>query len=181
MGVMAADAIVPDTKDWTWTAERRCAECGVDASAVTAADLPALVHTLTGPWGEVLARPDVVTRARPDRWSPLEYACHIGEVLEVFAERFALILQENNPTLPNWDQDEAAIAGDYAGQDPARVAAEIPDRANALVAVLARYDEESLARAAVRSDGAAFTALSLGRYLIHDLAHHLHDVGATHD
>jgi len=29
----------------------------------------------------------------------------------------------------------------------------------------------------VRSDGATFTALTLGRYLLHDLAHHLHDVG----
>ena len=25
--------IVPDTKDWTWVLERRCDECGFDASA----------------------------------------------------------------------------------------------------------------------------------------------------
>lgn len=26
---LAADQIVPDTKDWTWVLERPCPECGV--------------------------------------------------------------------------------------------------------------------------------------------------------
>ena len=35
------------------------------------------------------------------------------------------------------------------------------------------------ARTGVRSDGAHFTVESLARYLVHDLVHHLHDVGGA--
>lgn len=196
---MSEDIIVPDTKDWTWTTQRRCQECGFDASAVSAIALPGLVPTLTTPWSDVLARGPVRDRPEPTTWSSLEYGCHVHEVLDVFAGRFELILAEDNPTLPNWDQDAASIDGDYARQDPARVAGEIPGRTAALLAVLARYEDGGAlsvleptehagtvhetptplwGRRAQRSDGAEFTALSLARYLVHDLAHHLHDVGA---
>lgn len=196
----ARNPIVPDTKDWTWTTRRRCAECGFDASVVAAADLADLLASLTAPWQDVLVREDVGQRPEPTTWSPLEYACHIHEVLDVFAGRFELILAEDDPTLPNWDQDVASLDGAYAAQDPAVIAREIPERTTALVAVLARFDgtghpegvqdlyenagkacETSIflwGRRARRSDGAEFTALSLARYLVHDLAHHLHDVGA---
>lgn len=193
--------MAPDTKDWTWTTQRRCAECGYDASTVAAADLGELIPALTAPWQDVLARADVRERPEPTTWSPLEYAAHVHEVLDVFAGRFELVLAKDDPILPNWDQDAASIEGDYASQDPARIAAEIPGRAAVLLAILARYDaaerpegvqdlDENAGeacetfinlwgRGAQRSDGAQFTALSLVRYLVHDLAHHLHDVGAA--
>lgn len=196
---MSHDLIPPDTKDWTWTTQRRCAECGFDASTVTAADLADLIPALTAPWPDVLAREAVGQRPEPTTWSPLEYACHIHEVLEVFAGRFELILAEDDPALPNWDQDAAATEGNYGAQDPGRIAREIPERTATLVTVLARYDgggrpervqnlyenageayDTSIflwGRTAQRSDGAQFTGLSLARYLTHDLAHHLHDVG----
>lgn len=197
---MSTDPIAPDTKDWTWTTQRRCAECGFDASTVAAADLGDLIPALTAPWQDVLTREDVRVRPQPTTWSPLEYAAHVHEVLDVFAGRFELVLSEDNPLLPNWDQDAASIEGDYAAQDPVVLAREIPERTTALVAILARFDgggspegvrnldenageacETSIflwGRGAQRSDGAEFTALSLARYLVHDLAHHLHDVGA---
>lgn len=176
---MAADPIVPDTKDWTWAAHRRCDECGFDASQVSPSALAAVLRGLTAPWREVLTRADVTVRPQPATWSPLEYACHVHEVLDVFTGRFSLILDEDSPALPNWDQDRAAIEGEYAGQDPERIAREIPERTEGLIAVLGGYAGESeWERAAIRSDGAAFTGLSLARYLTHDLAHHLSDVGA---
>ena len=176
---MSLPPIAPDTKDWTWTAQRACAECGFDASAIRVEGLGSQVLALTTPWQYVLAGSDVAQRPEPTTWSPLEYACHIHEVLDVFAERFALILRKDNPTLPNWDQDDAAVAGQYAAQAPARLAREIPGRAAALVAVLGRFAELAWERRALRSDGAQFTALTLARYLLHDLAHHLHDVGVA--
>lgn len=197
---MSEDPIVPDIKDWTWTTQRRCQECGFDASGVAATELPGLLSALTAPWPEVLSRSEVRQRPAPTTWSPLEYGCHIHEVLDVFAGRFELILAQDNPTLPNWDQDAASLAANYAGQGPATIAEEIPGRTAALLAVLARYaDDRGSAdvqdpyekmgtayktpmllwgRRARRSDGAEFTALSLARYLAHDLAHHLQDAGA---
>ncbi|WP_114906000.1 DinB family protein [Ornithinimicrobium murale] len=199
---MSEDPIVPDTKDWTWTTRRRCSECGFDASSVGAADLAELLPALAAPWKDVLAGADVEQRPEPATWSPLEYAGHVHEVLDLFAQRFELVLAQDDPTLPNWDQDVAAVEGDYASQDPEAIAREIPERSAALVAVLARYGNGRRAahvpgldraageapdtsgdpwgRTTRRSDGAEFTALSLGRYLVHDLAHHLHDVGLGH-
>ena len=34
-----ASQIVPDTKDWTWTLQRPCPDCGFDAGSVAAADI----------------------------------------------------------------------------------------------------------------------------------------------
>ncbi len=201
---MTHEAIEPDTKDWTWTVERRCPECGFDASRIGAGELAAAVRDLTAPWPARLSAEDAHRRPVPTIWSPLEYACHIHEVLEVFRGRFELIAAEDNPALPNWDQDAAAIEGQYAAADPERIAREIPERAEDLVGALAAFGAEDAGgqdvqnpyenageadetttkiggggwgRTAVRSDGATFTALTLGRYLLHDLAHHLHDVG----
>lgn len=180
MSSQPTDPIVPDTKDWTWTTRRACEECGFDASAVSADQLPALVRALTRPWARVLGGQEagLGDRPHPSTWSPLEYACHVHDVLEVFAGRFALVLAEDNPTLPNWDQDEAAVAGEYPAQNPDVISAGISARTDALVTQLDRYDGADWDRSTQRSDGASFTALTLGRYLVHDLAHHLHDVGA---
>lgn len=188
---------MPDTKDWTWTTTRPCGECGFDASTVPATDLGPTVVSLTAPWPEVLAGQEVRQRPAPTTWSPLEYACHVHEVLAVFTGRFERILAEDGPTLADWDQDAAAIQGQYAEQQPAVLSPEIAARAERLAALLTRFedhhalsgtraaaseaatmgDEPTVLRRAWRSDGAEFTALSLARYLLHDLAHHLHDVG----
>lgn len=174
---MAADPIVPDRKDWTWTTRERCAECGFDASTVPAVEVPRAVVPLTEPWALVLTAPGVRERPRADRWSPLEYACHVSDVLVVFAERFRLIRSGAGGQLPDWDQDRAAVEGDYAGADPVEVGRQIPDRAAALELLLGEYADADWDTPVERSDGAEFTALGLGRYLLHDLAHHLHDVG----
>lgn len=82
----APDAVVPDTKDWTWVLERSCPEWGFDPAAQSLADLPTLIHDTAMAWSGVLARPDVGVRPTPAVWSPLEYACHVRDVHVVFAE-----------------------------------------------------------------------------------------------
>ena len=54
------------------------------------------------------------------------------------------------------------------------------DLAAAGTEIGARFDGVSGAewdRTATRSDGAVFTTRSLGRYFLHDIEHHLSDVG----
>ena len=57
--------IAPDTKDWTWTLQRPCAECGFEAGAVAAQDISRLTLETTEPVAEVLARPDAAERPAP--------------------------------------------------------------------------------------------------------------------
>jgi DinB family protein len=175
----ADDAVVPDTKDWTWVLTRPCPDCGFDPEAVAGPDIAALTRVGAAAWAGVLGRADARDRPAPGVWSPLEYACHVRDVYRLFDQRLVLMLAEQHPTFANWDQDETAVAGRYGEQDPHHVAAEL---AAAAETVAARFDTvrgEGWARTGRRTgDGATFTVETFGRYFVHDWRHHLHDVGA---
>lgn len=166
----------PDGKDWTWTLERRCPECGFEAAAVEPVAIPALVRDAASRWPDVLARPDATRRPGPTTWSALEYGCHVRDVHRLFRQRLELMLEEDNPTFPNWDQDDTALAERYWEQDPAVVAAEVTESGDELAEAYTRVGGDDWSRTGVRSNGSTFTALSLGRYLLHDLFHHVWDV-----
>lgn len=167
----------PDDKDWTWVVERTCPECGFDAAAVAAGDIADRVLELTAPWTRRLAADDVKSRPAPTTWSPLEYGCHVRDVCRVFDERTWLMLAEDGPTFANWDQDEAATVGAYHRQDPAVVAEELASAARAWADRYRAVADDQWDRPGLRGNGAAFTVTTLGRYGLHDLAHHLVDVG----
>jgi hypothetical protein len=170
--------IEPDTKDWTWTLRETCPECGYTASEVDGPSVADRVPALTDPWQEVLARPDAATRPDPTTWSPLEYACHVRDVCRVFTERVDWMLRRDGPDFPNWDQDDAAVAGRYHLQDPAVVAGELREAAEDVRAAFATVERDQWQRTGRRSNGSLFTIESLGQYFLHDLAHHLVDVSA---
>jgi hypothetical protein len=168
--------IVPDTKDWTWVLREACPECGLAAGEFPPDAVADRVRADLPRWTAVLARPDA--RYRPDdhTWSPTEYACHVRDVFVLYAERARLILETDEPHFANWDQDETALADDYASQDPASVSEELVAAGLANAALWASVPSDAWDRRGFRSDGAEFTAATLSRYFIHDLVHHLHDV-----
>jgi hypothetical protein len=169
-------AIEPDTKDWTWVLSRPCAECGFDASTWARADVAGGIRANALEWAPVLARRDVASRGDPTRWSDLEYACHVRDVLRIFELRLSLMLEQVDPVFENWDQDATAIADDYLAQDPLHVAGEL---ARAATVLSARYDGvlgEQWSRCGTRSNGSEFTVETLAIYGLHDPIHHLWDV-----
>jgi hypothetical protein len=168
----------PDDKDWTWVLEQRCPECGFQADEVSVVNLPQLVAEAAAPWADVLARPDAAERPAPQVWSPVEYACHVRDVLIIFAERARLIRDQDDPQFANWDQDATAIAERYWEQVPAAVAQELALAARTNAAVWTDVTEAEWQRPGRRSNGSVFTLETLGRYFLHDLRHHLVDVGA---
>ena len=170
------DDITPDDRDWTWVLERPCPECGFDTRTVDPAAVGDLVRENASAWQHVLARPDVATRSRPDRWSPLEYACHVRDVFRLYLERLDLMLTQDGPHYPNWDQDETAVRDRYGEQRPATVAVELTRAAAALADRFDEVEGEQWSRTGFRSDGAAFTVESFARYFVHDPIHHLWDV-----
>ena len=111
----------PDTKDWTWVLERPCEECGLDVRAVERVDLASAFRANARVWLALLADPAAAVRRRTDRWSTLEYACHVHDVHQVFHERVSSMLAEDTPHFPNWDQDESAVEGHYGSQLPSIV------------------------------------------------------------
>lgn len=165
-------AITADTKDWTWVLERPCPECGFDASSAEPGRAGDEVRAMVPRWRVVLARPEVRDRPDESTWSPLEYGCHVRDVLELFAERLQLIREHHDPLFGNWDQDETAEQ--YGATDPGEVADQIETGAEHFAAEVAAV--ENWDRIGRRSNGSLFTASSLTRYGLHDLVHHLWDV-----
>ncbi|MBO0844731.1 MAG: class I SAM-dependent methyltransferase [Nocardioides sp.] len=168
--------VEPDTKDWTWVLERHCKECGFDASSFDRHELPHAFRKNAQVWLTLLADPGATERVRPDRWSTLEYACHVHDVHQIFHDRVSSMLAEDTPHFPNWDQDEAAVTGRYADQLPAIIGPTLVAAAYAVADLYASVPALSWGRRGVRSNGSVFTIESLGRYHLHDVVHHLHDV-----
>jgi hypothetical protein len=170
--------IVPDDKDWTWVLERRCPECEFDASSLARADIATLIRSNAEAWAVILGASSehLRQRASDDRWSPLEYACHVRDVFGLYGHRLQLMLAENNPTFPNWDQDQSAEDDRYNEQDPAVVASDLGLNAEALASAFEGMEGDDWDRLGARSDGAHFSVDTFGRYMIHDPIHHLHDV-----
>lgn len=168
--------ITPDTKDWTWVLHKKCNECDFDASAFPLDDLPEMIRSNAREWRLLLAHPKVAHRPSHDRWSALEYACHVRDVFRLYDYRLHLMLDRDDPSYPNWDQDREAIEQDYGAQDPDRVADEIEAAGDMLADSFESVGREQWTRTGNRSDGARFTVETFARYFIHDPIHHLNDV-----
>ena len=169
-------AVPGDAKDWTWVLERPCPDCGFDAAAVDRSQVGAVVRDNAASWGPVLERADARTRPDATTWSPLEYACHVRDVLRLYDERLHLMLEQDDPLYANWDQDASAVEGRYDAQDPAQVAREVVAAAEQVAPAFDGLTAEQWERRGRRSDGASFTVDTFARYFLHDLVHHRHDV-----
>lgn len=170
--------VTPDGKDWTWTLDRPCPDCGFAAGEVARDDIAALTRAASRRYVGLAGRADLTQRPDPGVWSPLEYACHVRDVCLLFDERVRLMLTQDDPPFANWDQDETARAQRYDVQDPAVV---LPELARAAARIASTYDglsDGDWDRPGRRSDGSVFTVRTLGQYFLHDVYHHLDDVGA---
>lgn len=171
-------AIEPDEKDWTWVLERPCAECGFDPATIDVNDLPEAIHRNTRGWFGALDRPEATVRPDDSTWSRLEYACHVRDVHRMFRFRVQLMLNEDDPEFENWDQDATALEDKYDEQDPSVVVVELVEAAADIAGTYAGVADEQWDRTGRRSNGSVFTVASIGRYHLHDIVHHLHDIGA---
>jgi hypothetical protein len=175
----SSNEVEPDDKDWTWVLGRPCPECGFDAAAVHPTDVAGRIRKDAVNWLTRLERPGVTERPRPGVWSVLEYGCHVRDVHRIFNQRVHLMLDEDAPHFPNWDQDETALADDYASQRPDTVAAELAEAAEAAANTYATVPDGAWSRPGLRSNGSEFTVASIAVYHLHDIVHHAWDVDSA--
>jgi hypothetical protein len=168
--------IVPDDKNWTWVLEKACPECGFDASSVSSTAVAEALRDNASIWPGLLERPDANRRPSEDKWSALEYGCHVRDVFVLFDRRLSLMLEQDNPDFANWDQDETAIESRYSEQDPALVAQDLLVAGTALANRFDTVSGDAWSRTGSRSDGSHFTVDTFARYLLHDPVHHVYDV-----
>lgn len=170
------ESLEPDTKDWTWVLSRVCTECGFDPASVQHSAVAGMIRDDAALWVPRLHGTGVDVRARPDRWSILEYGCHIRDVHRIFEHRVQLMLTEHDPRFPNWDQDATAIADDYGSQDPGVVATELYEAAGVVADTYDRVPADAWSRRGLRSNGSEFTIATIAIYHLHDIVHHAYDV-----
>ncbi|MEY9889027.1 hypothetical protein ABIA35_002883 [Catenulispora sp. MAP12-49] len=177
--------ITPDTKNWTWVLQRPCPECGFAAGTIAREEVPALLRANAEAWRGYFAETGaeaVRTRPEPAKWSPLEYACHVRDCNKIYLLRVELMLNEDDPEYPNWDQDTTAVEDEYHAQDPDKVFAELADTAETVAARFEAVSADQWERTGHRGDGSDFTIESLARYFVHDPIHHFWDVtGRRHE
>lgn len=171
--------IVPDEKDWTVVLSAPCSECSHDVRHSDPEDIMAQLPEQIDRLVAVLDRPAARERQNPSRWSDQEYVVHVAEMLQVMVQRLNLMLSQDAPTFPNWDQDRAADEGDYRALEPAVAAQRLRAAASDFNTRIQGISPQDYTRRGLRSNGAAFTITTLLQYAWHDVLHHLWDVRAT--
>ena len=160
--------------------ERQCPDCAFDAASVVPRDIGMTIRDISSHWEVILLHPGATKRPADNVWSPGEYGCHVRDVFRLFDFRLELMLTEDDPMFPNWDQDETAVSDRYDLQDPLVVRRELAIAGDLLAERFDAVTAGEWLRTGLRSDGARFTVDSFGRYLLHDPIHHLWDVSRTY-
>lgn len=156
-----------------------CDECGFTYDLATDGDAgPAIVAGA----GEIAALLDgggdpLVTRRRADVWSPLEYACHVRDVLLVQRERVLQARREDSPTFAPMGRDERVDHDGYADQDPAAVARQIRDAAALFANVLDRLGPDRDRTVIYNYPRPLERSLRwVAVHTVHEVRHHLLDI-----
>lgn len=111
-------------------------------------------------------------RPDPERFSLREVLAHLADFDAVTSGRFQRMLAEASPELPNWDEDEAVISGNYAATDPLEKLAQLTASRKALSEFLTGLGEQDWARTATRPQLGNYTlAEGLVLMLAHDSYH----------
>jgi hypothetical protein len=160
-----------------------CVECGftydegealgaADAIVAGASEVAALVNDAGD--DEVRARTD------PATWSPLEYACHVRDVLLVQRERVLEARRTECPSFTPMGRDERVDHDGYGEQDPAAVTRQLADAADLFANVLSRLDDDEWDRT-VMYNYPGFGERTLrwvAVHTVHEVRHHTLDIRA---
>jgi hypothetical protein len=156
-----------------------CAECGfrydlADAEeaagriALGAAEIDLLLN----------ADGDLRSRRQPGVWSPLEYGCHVRDVLLVQRERVLAARRVDRPECTPMGRDERVEHDGYAAQNPVDVARQLTDAALLLGNVLERLGPQDWERVVVYSypEPAERTLRWVAVHTVHEMQHHTLDI-----
>jgi hypothetical protein len=133
-----------------------------------AAAVAALVRSGTG----------VATRSAPDRWSSLEYAAHVRDVLLHVRDRFVIGLVEDSPEFKPLYREERVGLGLYADDQPSVVADEVEVAAALFARTFNRIDAVQLQRLCQYAYPTvqSRSLLWMGQQVVHEAEHHLGDI-----
>jgi len=158
----------------------RCGECGFEYDLGAAPKAGAAIVEGASQWAVILS--DDTTslrhRPRPDTWSPLEYGCHVRDVLLVQRERVLAARRTDRPSFDPMGRDERVEHDGYAHQHPDAVARQLTDAAGMLANVLDRLDARDWERCVTYNYPQRLerSLRWVALHTVHEVRHHLADV-----
>ena len=156
-----------------------CTECGFRYDLAGAEQAGSSIVGGAREFGALLLSPHdrVTERPAPAVWSPLEYGCHLRDVLLVQRERVLLARRSPHPAAEPMGRDERVEHDGYADQAPADVARQLGDAAQLFAHVLARLGTADWERTIVYNypERRDRTLRWLACHTLHEVRHHLLD------
>jgi hypothetical protein len=153
-----------------------CTECGFvyDESL----DVPPLLTEGVAETAGLLSTGDVRSRRSPEVWSPLEYACHLRDMLLVQRERVLLARRVERPDCTPMGRDERVEHDGYADQAPADVARQLTDAGELFANVLLRLPAPDWERTVLYRypEPTVRTLRWVALHTLHEVRHHLLDI-----
>jgi hypothetical protein len=121
---------------------------------------------------------DLRSRRRPGVWSPLEYGCHLRDMLLVQRERVLAARRTDTPDCSPSGRDERAVHDGYADQEPGDVARQLADAAQMFCNVLARLTADDWERTVIYHypDTCERSLRWVAMHTMHEAQHHLLDI-----
>ncbi|WP_374025863.1 DinB family protein [Mycobacterium sp. HNNTM2301] len=157
-----------------------CADCDFTYELDQVLSAPESIRQLAGQVAAILQSDAVNLRCRPDlaTWSPLEYGCHIRDVLLVQRERVLAGRRCAGAECLPMGREERVEHDGYNEQNPADVARQLLDAALLFANVLARLTAEDWDRTVVYNYPEIRTRSLkwLAVHTLHDVQHHFYDI-----
>ena len=111
-------------------------------------------------------------RPSPDEWSALQVCCHLRDYAEIEGQRVRRLVEEDEPALEAWDEQELAAERNYQGDDPRRVRTALRAFWGGLAYQLEGLTDEQWQRAGTHPERGAITVRSRAdRQVAHAHAH----------
>jgi hypothetical protein len=158
----------------------RCTECGFEYDLSTALSAGPAIADGVAALVSLALQPgtDLRARRRPHVWSPLEYLCHLRDVLLVQRERVLLARRVDRPALEPMGRDERVDHDGYGGQDPVDVARQLTDAAHLFANVITRLTPDDWERTVIYNypERAERPLRWVCVHTAHEVQHHLLDV-----
>lgn len=156
-----------------------CEECGFDYDLSTAKATPQAIRDGVAEMAAILRGPhDLRLRRQENAWSPLEYGCHMRDVLLVQRERVLAARRTDTPADPPMGRDERVEHDGYSDQHPDDVARQLTDAALMFANVLDRLDPAGWQRGMIYNFPAKQERSMewVAVHTLHEVRHHLQDI-----
>ncbi|MFV2039806.1 MAG: DinB family protein [Acidimicrobiales bacterium] len=158
----------------------QCADCGFTYDLTRAETAGEGIASGVSGLAAILSDPSVDShrRRQPEQWSPLEYGCHVRDVLTVQRERVLHTRRADRPRAEPMGRDERVDHDGYAEQNPEDVARQLIEAARLFAHVLARLDASGWERTLIYTypEVAERSLRWVAVHTQHEVQHHVLDV-----